>query len=119
MKAIARVMVARVAVLAILAGSVVMAATVNLKPTEREIEMLDDRFSPKEAEVFVGDSLIFVNNGKNTHSAVADDQKTFDTGDVKPGERSKAMKFETAGTVKYRCSHHRDMTGTLIVKKAQ
>jgi plastocyanin len=119
MQTIQGAMVARAAILAIVAGSVVTAATVKLKPTEREIEMLDDRFSPKDAEVFRGDSLIFVNKGKNTHSAVANDKTTFDTGDIKPGQRSQPIKFEKEVTIKYHCSHHKDMKGTLVVKKPQ
>jgi plastocyanin len=118
MKAIAGSMVALMALVAVSAVTV-NASQAKLKPTEREIEMFDDRFAPKDAEVFVGDTLIFVNKGKGTHAAIADDKKTFDTGDVKPGERSKAIKFEKEGSVSYHCPHDKKMTGKIVVKKAQ
>ena len=46
-----------------------------------------------------------------------DDGKTFDTGEVKPNETSKPVKFESQGEFKYHCKiHGRTMSGTIVVK---
>jgi plastocyanin len=119
MKAIVGSMVALVAIVAVSAVTVKASQGAKLAPTEREVEMFDDRFAPKDAEVFVGDTLIFVNKGKATHAAISDDKKSFDTGDVKPGERSKAIKFDKEATISYACPHDKKMTGKIVVKKAK
>ena len=119
MKAIVGSMVALAAIVAVSAVTVKASQGAKLAATEREVEMFDDRFAPKDAEVFVGDTLIFVNKGKATHAAISDDKKTFDTKDVKPGERSKPIKFEKEGSFNYTCPHDKKMTGKIVVKKAK
>ncbi len=78
-------------------------------------------YDPKKLEIRVGDSVVWTNKSFAAHTATSDDDgKTFDTGNVEPGESSKALKFEKAGEFKYHCKvHGKSMSGTIIVKAAQ
>jgi plastocyanin len=77
-------------------------------------------YSPKRLEVRVGDSVAWANESRTTHTATSDDDgKTFDTGEIKPGDSSKPVKFQKEGEVKYHCKvHGKAMSGTVIVKPA-
>jgi plastocyanin len=89
------------------------------KPKNHTVEMHDDYFKPKEITIAAGETITWVNKGKKTHTATsADEGKTFDTKNVKKGEKSKPIKFEKAGKVEYICKPHEDhdMKGTIIVK---
>jgi plastocyanin len=78
-------------------------------------------FDPKRVEVHVGDTVIWTNEARTSHTAVSDDDgKTFDTGAVEPGKSSKPVKFEKEGEFKYHCKvHGRTMSGTIVVKAAK
>ena len=87
------------------------------KAKNHTVKMIDDKFDPKEVTIAVGDTVTWENKGENTHNAVSDDKgKTFDTKNVKPGAKSKAVTFGKAGKFAYECTHHDEMTGTIIVK---
>jgi plastocyanin len=87
------------------------------KPKNHIVEMGDTFFKPKEITISVGDTITWVNKGKQTHTATSDDGKTFDTKGVKAGAQSKPVKFEQAGKFPYHCDPHEDdMKGTVIVK---
>jgi plastocyanin len=75
-------------------------------------------FDPKMVEVHVGDSVIWTNEARTSHTAVSDDDgKRFDTGEVEPGKSSKPVKFEKEGEFKYHCKvHGRSMSGTIVVR---
>jgi plastocyanin len=78
-------------------------------------------YDPKKLEVHVGDSVVWTNKARTTHTAMSDDEgKTFDTGDVEPGKSSKPVKFEKEGEFKYHCKvHGKAMSGTIVVKAAE
>jgi plastocyanin len=78
-------------------------------------------YDPKKLEIRVGDSVVWNNKAFAAHTATSgDDGKTFDTGNVEPGESSKAVKFERKGEFKYNCVvHGKTMSGTIIVKAAE
>jgi plastocyanin len=78
-------------------------------------------YDPKKLEVHVGDSVVWTNTSRTTHSAMSDDDgKTFDTGDIEPGKSSKPVKFEKEGEFKYHCKvHGKTMSGTIVVKAVQ
>jgi plastocyanin len=84
------------------------------------IAMKSLSFDPKELQLNIGDSVIWTNESRTSHTAVSDDDgKTFDTGAVEPGKSSKPVKFEKEGEFKYHCKvHGRTMSGTIVVKKA-
>jgi plastocyanin len=75
-------------------------------------------YDPKKLEVHVGDSVVWTNGSLTAHSAISDDDvKTFDTGDVEPGNTSKPVKFDKEGEFKYHCKvHGKSMSGTIVVK---
>ena len=77
-------------------------------------------YDPKKLEIHVGDSVVWTNQSRTTHTATSDDDgKTFDTGNVEPGESSKPVKFEKEGEFKYHCKiHGKSMSGTIVVKAA-
>ena len=78
-------------------------------------------YDPKKLEVHVGDSVVWTNGSRTTHTAISDDDgKTFDTDEVEPGNSSKPVKFEKEGEFKYHCKvHGKSMSGTIIVKPAE
>jgi len=84
------------------------------------VKMKDNKFDPEEITIAVNDTITWMNEGDNTHTATADkkdDPNYFDTGDVKSKDKSKAVKFSKAGTVPYHCEHHKNtMKGTITVK---
>ena len=86
---------------------------------EHVIDMQDNRFVPRSHTINVGDTVVWKNSGRNTHTATGDDPMNpnhFDTQDVRPGMRSRPVTFNTAGTVAYHCVHHGRMKGTLTVR---
>jgi len=83
-----------------------------------EIAMVDDRFDPVAPTVSLGTTVVWVNKGRNWHS-VASFDGSFESGQIKPGERF-AHQFNVVGTVKYICKHHgmQGMLGTITVVAA-
>jgi quinohemoprotein ethanol dehydrogenase len=78
------------------------------------IQMGDYYFLPTRTQVSVGDTLTWENDGTVVHTATASD-KSFDTGDVAPGQ-SVSMTFNTAGTFTYNCSPHPWMIAQIVVQ---
>jgi alcohol dehydrogenase (cytochrome c) len=78
------------------------------------IWMGDYFFQPTRAGISVGDTLSWQNNGSVIHTATASD-KSFDTGDVQPGQ-SVSVTFNTAGTFTYNCSPHPWMIAQVVVQ---
>src|SRR5262249_56813333 len=71
----------------------------------------------KNLEVHVGDSLVWSNQARTTHTATSDDDgQTFDTGNIEPGKSSTPIRFDKKGEFKYHCRiHGRSMSGTVVV----
>jgi len=84
------------------------------------VKMKSLSYDPRELEIHVGDSVMWTNEARTTHTATSDDEgKTFDTGEIEPGKSSKPVKFEKEGEVKYHCKiHGKTMSGTVVVKPA-
>src|SRR4051794_18224321 len=78
-------------------------------------------YDPKKLEIHVGDSVVWTNESRTTHTAMSNDEgKTFDTGEVEPGKSSKPVKFEKEGEFKYHCKvHGKTMSGTVVVKAVE
>jgi plastocyanin len=93
------------------------------KPDARPVTVMMKSlgYDPKKLEIQVGDSVVWANEARTTHTAVSDDEgKTFDTGEVEPGQSSKPVKFEKEGEFKYHCMvHGKSMSGTIVVKAAE
>ena len=84
------------------------------------VEMKSISYDPKSVEVPVGGSIVWTNKAFTNHTATSeDDGKTFDTGEIKPGETSSPVKFDKEGEFKYHCKiHGKTMSGTVVVKPA-
>src|SRR4051794_27875532 len=90
--------------------------TSNDKPIV--ITMKSMSYDPKRLEMPPGASVVWKNKSHSKHTATSDDDgKTFDTGEIKPSQSSKPMKFEKEGEFKYHCLiHGKMMSGTIIVQ---
>jgi LPXTG-motif cell wall-anchored protein len=80
------------------------------------VSIVDYSFSPGSITIQQGDTITWVNNGKQPHTATASNG-SFDTGTLKPGA-SASHTFSTAGTFAYICSIHPFMHGTVVVQAA-
>lgn len=92
-----------------LAVPTVLAAT-------RGIDIRDFAFSPRTVEIRVGDTVRWTNRDSVAHTATARNG-SFDTGLLSEGE-SGSVRFTAAGTYRYVCTPHPDMTGTVVVRAA-
>lgn len=84
-------------------------------PTVRIVKMLDrDRnlFRPGTITIARGDSIKWVNRGDLTHTSTSN---AWSSGSVRPDESFK-RRFRRAGTFRYHCVIHPEMTGTVIVQ---
>ena len=77
-------------------------------------------YDPKKLEVHVGDSVVWRNEAHSKHTAISDDDgKTFNTGEIEPGQSSKPVRFDKEGEFKYHCEiHGKSMSGTIVVAAA-
>ena len=91
------------------------------EPRTVTVTMNSLSYDPKKLEIRVGDGVVWTNKAFAAHTATSDDDgKTFDTGNVEPGESSKAVRFEKEGEFKYHCAvHGKTMSGTIVVKAAE
>lgn len=78
------------------------------------VSIRDFAFSPAAVTVTAGDSVTWVNTGKESHTATGDG---FNTGTLKSG-RSGSHTFASAGTFSYQCTIHPQMHGTVKVVAA-
>jgi plastocyanin len=92
-----------------LAAPTVLAAT-------RGVDIRDFAFSPRTVEIRVGDTVRWTNRDSVAHTATAQNG-SFDTGMLAEGE-SGSIRFTAAGTYRYVCTPHPDMTGTVVVRAA-
>ncbi|HEX7901806.1 MAG TPA: plastocyanin/azurin family copper-binding protein [Planctomycetota bacterium] len=93
-----------------------------------KVEITDKGFTPQQAEVTAGQSVIWMNTSKHEHTVTAraaaapdQDEKDkakpmFDSGPIKPGA-SFSYKFDKAGTYTYACTIDKTMTGVVVVKE--
>jgi alcohol dehydrogenase (cytochrome c) len=78
------------------------------------IDTEDYSFTPQAAQVPVGTTISWQNNGSVEHTATATDS-TWDTGAISPGAMV-SVAFNTAGTFVYSCTPHPWMIGEVIVQ---
>ena len=69
------------------------------------------KFTPKLAEVSVGDTITFINKDSAPHTATADDG-AFDTGRLNKDE-SATVTIAAAGQFNYKCLIHPSMKGVV------
>ena len=79
-----------------------------------EIKMQNIQFSPKATTVKVGQKVSWVNDDSTDHNVTADSGADFKSKDFGNGGTF-AFTADKAGTIKYECTIHPGMTGTLTV----
>ncbi len=72
----------------------------------------DDAFTPSTLEIDVGQSVTFVNQHHDDHSATG---SGFDTGIIGPGE-TVTITFDQPGRFAFGCRFHPEMTGSIAVR---
>ena len=100
--------VAFVALLAVAVPTVLAAS--------RGVSIRDFAFAPRTVEIRVGDRVTWTNRDAVEHTATARNG-SFDTGLLGEGE-SRSVRFNVAGTYRYICTPHPNMTGTVVVRAA-
>lgn len=83
---------------------------------DRDVAIRDLAFAPRSVEIQVGDTVTWRNRDSLTHTATARNG-AFDTGLLSEG-RSATVRFTVAGTYRYLCTPHPNMTGTVVVRPA-
>jgi plastocyanin len=78
-----------------------------------EIQMRGNSFAPRSRTVTVGDTVVWVNSDIVRHNVVR--AELFDSGDLRSGERFEWVPADT-GTVRYQCTIHQRMRGTVRVE---
>jgi plastocyanin len=82
-----------------------------------EVRITDDDsdgFTPQSLTIQPGQSITFVNQDDDPHTATGSD---WDTGTLQPGE-SATIAFDSPGEFAYSCQIHPVMTGTILVEGA-
>jgi plastocyanin len=79
-----------------------------------EIKMQNIQFSPKATTVKVGDKVTWTNDDNTDHNVTADSGADFKSKDFGNGATF-SFTADKAGTIKYECTIHPGMTGTLTV----
>lgn len=79
-----------------------------------EVSMKDIQFSPKATDVKVGQKVTWTNDDSVDHNVVADSGASFKSADFGNGGKYAFMP-KKAGAVKYECTIHPGMTGTLRI----
>lgn len=97
----------------VLAVVVACGATVLKSDARRlEIAMRGNSFSPRRAEVTLGDTVVWINRDIVRHNAVK--PELFDSGELRGGESYEWIPSDT-GVVEYRCTIHQRMRGEIRV----
>ena len=109
-----------VACMMLLAVSLAWLGDKKAEASDITVKMKSLSYDPRKLEIRVGDSVVWSNEARTTHTATSDDDgKTFDTDEIKPDESSKPVKFEKEGEFRYHCKiHGKSMSGTVMVKPA-
>jgi plastocyanin len=79
-----------------------------------EIKMQDIAFSPTSATVKVGQKVTWTNDDQTDHNVKADSGASFSSKNFGNGGTF-SFTPDKAGTIKYECTIHPGMTGTLTV----
>ena len=80
----------------------------------KDVAIKDFSYAPPEITINNGDTVRWTNTGNATHTVTAADG-SFDSGDISNGDPPFEQTFNSAGEVKYLCSHHGNMKGKITV----
>ena len=79
------------------------------------IVIRDSKFEPATLTARVGDTITVKNDDAMAHTATAQD-RSFDTGPLKPGQ-STTIRLTREGTTKYECAVHPYIQGSIVVER--
>lgn len=96
--------------------AILAVAVPTVLAASRGVSIRDFAFAPKTVEIRVGDRVTWTNRDSVEHTATARNG-SFDTGLLGEGE-SRSIRFTAAGTYRYICTPHPNMTGTVVVRAA-
>ncbi len=89
----------------------------KVEPVKVMVEIKDFAFSPQVIAVNPGDTVVWTNKGKMSHTATGlAGPLLWDSGNLTSGE-SYHRPFSTEGRYEYHCNIHPGMTGTVVVGK--
>jgi plastocyanin len=88
--------------------------TLNASRDTLNASIEDFTFRPARLEIAAGTTITWTNRGQVVHTVTADD-RSFDSGNIEPGER-RSLTFSRAGTFAYRCTPHPFMRGVIVVR---
>jgi plastocyanin len=83
---------------------VVVALPIASQAASGAVAIKDNEFTPREIRIDPGDSVIWTNQGARVHTVTADN-RSFDSGDIKPGGTF-SRRFEEEGYYFYYCKQH-------------
>ena len=86
----------------------------NAAAEDISVDIADFAFAPNDIQAKVGQTITFTNKDSAAHTATATEGATFDSGQLDQG-KSFSYTAKKAGTIKFVCSFHPNMTGTITV----
>ena len=78
------------------------------------VDIANFAFAPNAIQAKVGQTITFTNQDSAPHTATATEGAKFDSGELDQG-KSFSYTAKKAGTIKFVCSFHPNMTGTITV----
>jgi plastocyanin len=91
------------------------AAMAQKHPT-RTVLIQNFSFKPAQITIKRGTKVRWINKDSTTHTATANNGRSFDSGRLRPGQ-SYTHTFKSAGKKPYHCEIHTDMKGTITVRR--
>jgi plastocyanin len=85
----------------------------SAKAGDVAVTVVDFNFQPADITAKTGQVIAFSNTGSAPHTATLDGGQCT-TPTIQPG-KSDGLTFSVAGTYKFHCSIHSQMTGTIVV----
>jgi plastocyanin len=83
----------------------------------KSVSIQNFAFTPSSLSVHIGDTVKWTNNEGGTTHTVTADGRSFDSGNLSPGQ-SYSFMFTHTGTFGYHCNIHPYMTGSVSVTSA-
>jgi len=81
------------------------------------IHIADGKFEPREIDIEVGGSVMWINDDVASHNVKFLEPSTFNSGVIKPAA-TWIQTFTSAGTYDYYCDFNNSMKGSVVVRPA-
>lgn len=86
----------------------------DIKSDSTSAKIIDFTYMPAKITIPKDGKITWVNKDSAVHT-VTEDAEDFDSGDIDEGQKF-SKKFSEIGTIKYFCTIHPYMKGTIVVK---